>query len=231
MTGEEAINLTRWHAQDAGISSYIELNRALREYCQTTSYPWLRQVEGAAIEFLAGEQVYAMPDFQLRRLERVWTQHPDSLKWTALDESDLVSVERLVFENRDQDGNDQTRQPLHFLWTGTELRVVPTPDQTYSGRFDGIVGTPVIERNGQLPGPPEYHEIVPLMAAGFEIQREARRKIRAGGDENAQSSASSLMRMGADLIGQARAKFPKVVRDSTSSRMQSLSWGKTPLSR
>ena len=231
MTGEEAINLTRWHAQDAGISMYIELNRALREYCQVTGFPWLREVAGAAIEFLPGTQSYAMPEIQMRRIERVWTQHPNSLKWSTLDESDLVSFERRVFENRDQEGNDRTKQPTNFTWTGTELRVVPTPDQAYSGRFDGIVGTPVIERNGQLPGPPEYHEIVPLMAAGFELQRESRRKTRVATDEISLTIARAMMGEGQDLENRARAKFSAVVRDATSSRMKSLDWGKVPLSR
>jgi len=231
MNGEEAINLARWHAQDTGISTYIELNRALREYCQATDFPWLREVEGAAMEFVEGVQSYTMPDIQLRRLERVFTQHPDSEKWEPLDESDLVSFERTVQENRDADGNDRTRQPLEFTWTGTELRVVPTPDQTYAVRFDGIVGTPVIERLGELPGPSEYHEIVPLLAAGFEIQREARSKLRVSAGELDIAVANGLMQMGRDLEQRAMAKLPKVTRDANSSRMRSLSWGKTPISR
>ena len=231
MTGEEAITLARYHAQDAGIATYIELNRALREYCQATGFSWLRQVEGAAIVFTAGDVEYALADIALRRIERVWTQHPDSLKWSALDETDLLGYERRVAENRDEEGNDDTRQPTHFLLAGSVLRIGPTPDQSDAGRFDGLVETPVIERNQELPGPREYHEIVPILAAGYEVQAEARRRIAAATDESGIIVARELMSVGRDLEGRARAKFPAAMRDATPNRLQTLQWPKTPLMR
>ena len=231
MTGEEILNLVKFHSGDHQVGDFIQINRALRDYCQTTGFDWLRDVDDAGINFLTGETEYSLADFAMRRLNFVWVRGSTDARWHPVEEMPLLSFEQEVARNRNQDGTDDTNRPQRFSLAGGILRVTPTPDKNYDGRLDGIASSPVAERTRELPGPAEFHESVAILAAGFVLQALAKDKSVGAETEVDVVLAQNLRQEGNGLEQRARKMIDRAVRDGFPNRLFDLQPVKTPLMR
>jgi len=232
MTGEELLNEVRLRANEHDITSPLLINRALRRYCRVTSFPWLREVDDAVLVFMDGVSEYLLSDIGLRRIDRIWIQDETSLKWSMLGELDPESFEREARSRRRSDGTDGGDKSLYWKIEDTTVTVTPTPDQTYKGRIDGIAETPVIERQKELPGPKEYHELVAQLAAGYHMQAKARRIQDESTNEFDLTKAQQVMASGRSEEAKALVDIQAfLVRDSTPNRMRHLQWNKTKIAR
>ena len=232
MTGEETLNLARLLANEHDVSSFHQINRALRRYCRETGFTWLRSVDDAALTFLPDTTEYILSDIGLRRIDRIWIQDNTSEKWLLLEERDPESFETEVTNSKRSDGSDDTNRPIFWKLEGSNLTVTPTADTTYAGRIDGIVNTPVAERTKDLPGPEEYHEVVARLAAGYLIQDKAQRILEDASSEIDLAKAQALNGKG---IGMERSSLQDIKdflkRDDQPNRMQNLQWAKVPLAK
>ena len=236
MNGEQALAEVRRLTHDDLLADYSDLHRALRRYCRITGFSWLRDVDDAALTFKDGVRTYTLADLELRKVERIWVQSGVDNTWIPLDEADELAFETIHNESIGSDGTTETNRPTHYRWTGplfTVLTVTPTPDQDYSGRIDGIVNTPAIGRLTELPGPLEYHDLVPRFAAGLHYQHLSAAKLREGvANEAALLAVQALDRKGKELQAEAIAEMQTfAVRDSEPNRMSSLQWTKTKIAR
>ena len=230
MTGEQILTLVRQLTNEHDIGSWHQIHRALRRYCRETGFPWLRNVDDAALTFLADTTEYLLADLELRRIDRVWIQDDTTSRWLMLEERDPESFETAVTEWRKSDGTDDTDRPIYWKIEGSILTVTPTPDQSYNGRIDGIVNTPVVERTKTLPGPEEYHELVARLAAGYHVQDRAQRILEEAKTDIDLAKSQQLFAVGKNHERGALTEIADfLVRDSKPNRMTSLQWDKTPL--
>ena len=234
MNGEELLSYVRHRVADHQLDNYVHGNRALREYCQHTGFNWLREVEGAAIQFIADRAEYPLAEFGLRRIDGIWVQDATSQEWTLLVEKTLQTFEEYVGTVTDDSGDEDEDPPAVYTLQGPDLltlRVSPTPSQSYQGRVSGIANTPVIERLKELPGPIEYHAIVGDLWAGFQLEHEGLLRLKSAETENQLFVARGLMDNGRAGVAVAHAAMQKVVRDTFPNRTGSLRWKKLKLTR
>lgn len=235
MTGEQALNDVRHLTGDSKIGSYMELNRACRDYCQTTGFPWLREVHDGVIWFKANVVSYAIEDAGFRRVDRLWVKGADDLRWYPVDELTPVPFEDKVSEFRNEDGEDDTAKPEFFRIEGGSaltITVTPTPDQEYEGRIDGLAASPVISRRGELPGPPEYHDALVLFAAGYRLHNKSRALLMQEPVAEVDLARAQQMRAEGDrLVSEGRAKTDRSVRDANQNRMSRLETPKIRIAR
>ena len=231
MTGEEILNLVRFHSGDHQVSDFNEINRALRDYCQTTGFPWLRELNEVAFVFRSGVTTYALSFQGLRRINFIWTRDPDDLHWYPVEELTSLSFEEEVARSRNADGSDNTNRPKFFALEGADIRVTPTPDQDYAVRVDGIVSSPMAEWSNDLPGPADFHEGVALLAAAFVLQGMARDKMVGSGSESEIGTAQGIGQIASGFEQRARAMFSRSVRDNFPNRLFDLRPTKTPIAR
>lgn len=237
MNGEEMLQEVRRLSHDDLLADYSDLHRALRRYCQITSFPFLREIDDAAITFRDGVAEYTFADLGLRKLEAIWVQGDEDGAWHLMQEADPLAFESLHNDSIGADGTTEENRPERYRLTGGDfirIRVTPIPDQTYNGRIDGIVNTPVVGRLTELPGPSEYHPAVARMAAGYHYQHLATAFLRKEGTKSEVDILTYREMMGAGraLEGGALAEMHAfAVRDVTPNRLEHLQWPKTKIAR
>lgn len=233
-------------ASDNGITTYTFLNRALQRYCWKCSFEWLTAVNEAAFVVHAGIVEYPLSALGLRSIRMVWVQSLIDGSWFQLDALTTQTYEdsQKVFLSPGQptsaattvSGNPQSQQPTGFRISSRNGQLVmylsPTPDQAYQGRIDGVAETPVIERQRQLPGPPEFHDIVATLAAAYHLKDEAIRVFRQpGAGADAVAKAQGFMTMSKEREAEAERDMDSLVRDSQPNRQISLRYTGIPMAR
>ena len=234
MTGEEVLERVRWYAGDRSIGHFIEINRALRDWCYLASLPWLREVQGGALIFRATQSVYPVGEFGLRRLDSIWAQASDSGRWHELDEYQVRDFELYVNNLTQDDGTTDTGRPAIYCFQGPAclaIRIAPTADKDYNGRVSGVANTPTVEWDKPLPGPEECHEHVALLAAGYHIEAEAARELRGADSEITVMRAQQLMSLARGKQAEATAKLREATREQLQNRLVDLKPIKTKLFR
>lgn len=234
MTGEELLDYVRYRVADHGLDNYIQLNRALREYCQQAGFDWLREVNGAAVLFEADRTEYPLGELGLRSIRAVYYQDSTSSEWKPMDERRGFRFEESVREFTDDDGNVSDDPPAFYELYGESqhiLRIGPKPAQTYQGRIDGIAKTPVVSRLDELPGPDEYHYLIGDIATGYVLEHEGMVRLKTAASESEFMVASALQSKGMSVAATAISLCERVVRDSMPNRLPKLKITKQPLMR
>lgn len=235
MTGEEILNLTRHHAGDDLLSDYTEIERALRAYCQTTTYQWLREIRDGAFTFKSGIVAYLMGEQGFRRIERIWVTSNEDGKDYPLDEQDPLAFEDRVRDALDSSGAAEPGRPKYYRLDAVDgamrLRLDREPDADYQARIDGIVDTPKVSRTQQLPGPQEHHEKVALLAAGYILQREGRVRMKNANSEGMMAAAAGLSAEGRRMENETMQSLVRLFNDSQPNRMTDLKPRKIALMR
>lgn len=250
MTGEDLLNYVRSRIADHGLDNYIQGQRALRMYCTHTGFTWLKEVQGAAIQFLPGVDEYPLGEIGLRRIDAVWVQDPTSTEWLLMTEATNQTFEKHRNDSLEDGttpdpsdpnatllraGNVTQDPPVFYTFQGPSLqtiRVTPTPSATLQGRVDGIANTPQIERTKELPGPAEYHELIGDLWAGLELDHQSLLKLmKPGIQQDELLAARDLSSRGQREVAAATARMERVVRDTFPNRTGTLKWRKVALMR
>lgn len=234
MIGEQLLDYVRYRTADHQLDNYVHCNRALRDYCQSAGYDWLREIEAAVILFEADRTEYPLHEIGLRRIDRVWYQDSTSSEWMPMDERRGLSFERSVRERTADDGTVDETPPIWFEIFGSGiqvLRIGPAPSQSFQGRIDGIVNTPVISRTGTLPGPEEYHPLIGDIAAGYVLEHDGLVRLKGATTQDQLIIANTLLKRGRDMAAIALGKTSKVLSDSAPNRLTSLKPRKIALMR
>lgn len=249
MTGEELLGYVRSRIADHGLDNYVQGQRALKRYCTHTGFTWLREVQGAAIQFQPSISEYPLGDLGLRRIDHIWVQDSVSLEWLLMTEATGQTFEKHVNESIEgssipdpsdpnavalRAGNSVQDPPRYYALQGPDiqtLRITPTPSTTLQGRIDGIANTPQIERLKQLPGPSEYHELIGDLWVGFELDHQALIKLNQAANQDQLLVARDLSSRGQREVNDATSRMERVVRDTFPNRTGSLKWQKVPIMR
>ena len=249
MTGEDLLNYVRSRIADHGLDNYVQGQRALKRYCTHTGFLWLKEVQGAAIQFQPNVSGYALGEIGLRRIDSIWVQDPTSLEWKLMLEATGQTFEQHVNEFTEEGSqpdpsdpnavalrSDNTLQdpPLYYTLQGSNLRtlrVTPTPSVALQGRIDGIADTPQIQRLKELPGPAEYHELIGDLWVGLELDHQGLIKLNQADNQDKLMVARDLSSRGQREVTDAMSRMERVVRDTFPNRTGSLKWRKVGLMR
>jgi hypothetical protein len=236
---------------DHGLDTYVQGQRALRLYCTTTGFSWLKEVQGAAIQFLNGVSEYPLGDLGLRRIDAIWVQDSSNGEWHLMVEATHQTFERHATDAIEDEvindlstgltgrapltsQDDTQSSTLYYTLQGSNLltlRITPTPSQDLQGRIDGIVNTPVIQRTKELPGPSEYHYLVGDLWVGYELEHQGVLKLKDGKSQDDLMFARDLRSQGQREVQTAMTLMERVVRDTFPNRTGTIKWAKLPLMR
>lgn len=239
MTGGEALDQVRYYSGDHEIGHYIELQRAIRQFCQHTGFPFLREADDAAWAIKSGVTVYTLGVQGWRQVRNLWVQSATSGKWYQLDEATQISFEDRLSKFVDSNGTITSEIPQFYKIEGTgdgdanfiKVTLGPTPDQDYNGRIDGISNTPVVSHSRELPGPEDYHDTLVRLAAGFHKQAMGSAKLQMAHGQEEMMVAQAVTADGARMEMMARSEFEKIVRDQMPNRRVSPTWARARIMR
>lgn len=238
MTGLEALELVRYWASDEHIGHYIELQRAVRQYCQHTGYKFLQEADDAVLTFEADQTEYNLQALGFRQIRRIWVLNSQTGVWDLMDEQTDQSFENRQADFTDSSGNVTTSVPRFYKINGTgeagdlyKLTIGPAPSDSFQGRIDGLSVSPIISHNQPLPGPEEYHEVICRLAVGFHKQQFGAGKLKGARGQEDMMVAQALISDGEKWEARARGEFEKVVHDDMPMRLTKITWNRAKIAR
>ncbi len=231
MNGERALEEVRFHSGEE-VNHYLHLNRALREYCQSTGFLWLKEVEDVALAFLTSIKSYKLSELGFRRIDAVWIQANTDSKYYQMKEYTTDVFEQLVSDNISDTGTDNAGRPDCYTLRGDDgltMIVTPTPSENFPVRIDGIVDSPVATRTAEFPGPKEYHEAIVFLATAYTLEEVALRTLKQAATEGQIAAVGGLKQTAGEWKREGRRKIDKAVADTFHNRSGAFSPKKVAL--